>query len=173
MARRLFQVELPVHREWEAIEPLRQTVTGCLRLVFRDHALCDALAMVAGELLENAVKFGARRAPGAEGLTVSVIGADEEVTIEVTNPVEPDDTEISRLAAELDRIRRAPSPREAYLDAMRRVAVAGAGTGLGLSRIAYEGGCDLAAEVGPGWMLTVRATTRHLRPVAPTAAPPA
>jgi hypothetical protein len=91
----------------------------------------------------------------------------------VSNPVAPDDKEIARLAAELDRIRRAPSPQEAYLDAMRRVALTGGGSGLGLSRIAHEGGCDVTAEVGPGWVLTVRATTRRLRPVAPTAAPPA
>lgn len=92
MARRIFKFELPVERDWEAIEPLRQTVTACLRVVFRD-----------------------------------------------------------RLRA----------------SAARRTA------GLGLSRIAHEGGCDLTVGVGPGWVLTVRATTRRLGPAAPIAAPPA
>jgi hypothetical protein len=56
---------------------------------------------------------------------------------------------------------------------MRRVALARSRMGLGLSRIAHEGGCDLTVGVGPGWVLTVRATTRRLGPVAPIAAPPA
>jgi anti-sigma regulatory factor (Ser/Thr protein kinase) len=171
--RRRFQLELPVRREWEAIDPLRQTVTACLRVVFSDLALCDALAMVAGELLENAVKYGTI-GPGVErGIGISVVGDEDGVEVEVASPLPPGGRDLARLEAELERIARAPSPQEAYLDAMRRVALRGSGSGLGLARIAHEGGCDLHASLGDDGLLRVRATTRGLRPPRPTAAPPA
>ena len=170
--KRRFQIDLPVRPEWEEIESLRQAVIACLRTVFRDLPDCESLAMVAGELLENAIKFGARE-PGREpALALWVVGDDLGVGIEVTSQVLPADPGVVRLVRELERISHAPSPREAYLDALRRVALAGSGSGLGLSRIAYEGGCDLSAVEEEG-LLRVRANTRALRPPPPTPALPA
>jgi len=171
--RRLFHIELPVRQEWTAIEPLRQGVTACLRAVFRDLALCETLAMVAGELLENAVKFGDPKAPGAQGFGLSVVGDEGGVEVEVSNPADPASPSVEKLLTEISRIVHAPSTQEAYLDAMRRVAVRGGGSGLGLARIVHEGGCDLSARVGSDGVLRVRAVTRQLRPPAPTPAAPA
>ena len=44
--------------------------------------------------------------------------------------------------------------------------------GLGLARAAYEGGCDLSADV-EGDVVRVRAVTRRLAPTPPTPAAPA
>ncbi len=170
--RRCFQVELPVNPEWEAIEPLRKTIVACLRAVFGDLQVCESLAMVAGELLENAVKFGARTSGREPGLRLWVVGDELGVGIEVSNQVEPSDPKVARLREELERIGRAPSPREAYLDALRRVALGGNKAGLGLSRIAHEGGCDLSIVEEDG-LLLVRANTRSLQARPPTPAPPA
>lgn len=171
--RHLFQIELPLRPDWEAIAPLRQSVTACLRSVFRDHALCDSLAMVAGELLENAVRFGARQPGSARGFALSVVGGPGGVEVEVSNPVDRGDPGHERLMAEIARIARAPSPQEAYLEAMRRVAISGREGGLGLSRISHEGGCDVSASLGTDGLLRVRAITRRVAPIPPTAAPPA
>jgi hypothetical protein len=74
---------------------------------------------------------------------------------------------------ELERIRRAPSTQEAYLSAVRRVALARQGkTGLGLSRITHEGGCDVTAHLDEAGLLRVRAFTRSLEPPKPIPAPP-
>jgi hypothetical protein len=169
---RRFQIELPARPEWESIEPLRQSVVACLRAVFRDLPICESLAMVAGELLENAVKFGARATGREPALALWVVGDEFGVGIEVSSQTRPSDPGVARLVQELERIRRAPSPREAYLDALRRVALSGGEGGLGLARIAHEGGCDLSAVEEDG-LVRVRANTRLLRPLPPTPAPPA
>ena len=171
--RRLFHLELPLRQEWEAIEPLRNGVTACLRAVFRDLAVCEALAMVAGELLENAVKFGDRGPRADQGFGLSVRGDERGVEIEVSNPVDTSSKAVALLLAEISRIGHAVSAQEAYLDAMRRVALRGGGSGLGLARIAHEGGCDLSATVGTDRVLRVRAVTRSLKGPSPTPAPPA
>lgn len=171
--RRLFHLELPLRQDWEAIEPLRDGVTACLRAVFRDLSVSESLAMVAGELLENAVKFGDRAARAGQGFGLSVQGDERGVEIEVSSPAAPSSPEVERLLAEIARIGHAPSPREAYLDAMRRVALRGGGSGLGLARIAHEGGCDLSATVGTDGVLRVRAVTRSLKGPSPTPAAPA
>jgi anti-sigma regulatory factor (Ser/Thr protein kinase) len=171
--RHLFQIELPLRQDWEAIGPLRQSVTACLKAVFRDHALCESLAMVAGELLENAVKYGARQPGSDRGFALSVVGGPSGVELEVSNPIDQAEPGYERLLAEIARIARAPSPQEAYLEAMRRVAISGATGSLGLARIAHEGGCDVSASLGTDGLLRVRAITRRVTPIPPTAAPPA
>jgi hypothetical protein len=80
---------------------------------------------------------------------------------------------VEQLLAEISRIGHAPSSQEAYLDAMRRVALRGGGSGLGLARIVHEGGCDLSATVGTDGVLRVRAVTRSLQAPSPTPAAPA
>ncbi len=175
MARRVFHVELPIRQEWEAIEPLRASVLACLRTVFRDLATCEALAMVACELLENALKYGDwARAPAAP-FTLRVTGTDREVEVVVANPVDPASAGVRQLLAELRRIEAAPSARDAFTERLRAVATTtGAMGGLGLARIAYEAGCALSAELADG-VLRVRAITRPTSDAArasPPASPP-
>ncbi len=170
MQRRLFQIELPLHPGWSAIEPLRASVLACVSAVFPNPALAPSIGLVTAELLENAVKFG--RWGGGEGtFALRVDGHADRVEIEVASPVAPGDENVERLRAELDRIAAAPSPEQAYTKAVRTVAL-GKASSLGLARAAHEGGCDLSAEVD-GNVLRVRAVTRRLAPTPPTPAAPA
>lgn len=170
MQRRLFQIELPLHPGWEAIEPLRASVLACVKAVFPNPALAPSIALVTAELLENALKFGRwQQIPAAFALRVD--GHSDRVEIVVSSPVADTDENVERLRAELDRIAAAPSPEQAYTKAVRSLAL-GRDAGLGLARAAYEGGCDLSAEVARR-VLHVRAVTRRIAPAQPTpAAPP-
>lgn len=168
MEERLLQVRLPIRPGWDAIEPLRGSVLACVKAVFPDAALAARIALVAAELMENAVKYGAWSDAGDDRFSLLVTGTDGRVTIEVSNPIDPVGERLGQLRAELDRIAGAPSPEEAFLKGLRGVALRRR-EGLGLARIAYEGGCNLAAEV-VGRVLCVRAATRSLSSPAPTPA---
>lgn len=170
MARRLLDLEVPLSEDWEAVERLRASVLACLREAFRGLEV-EPLAMVAGELLENAVKFGRWEDPARRTLRLTVAGDEDRVELVVASPTALDDPSLRALVAELRRIELAPSPQEAYLDQVRRTALRGR-VGLGLSRVVHEGGCDVSAAVDGGGTLRVRAVTRRLRPPPPTPAAP-
>lgn len=171
MAHRLFHIELPLQPGWDAIEPLRAAALACVRSIFPQQGIASGIALVAAELLENAVKFG-RWETGRDGhFAVRIDGHDDRIEIVVSNPVDPSSDHVGRLAAELERIAGAPSPEEAYARALRAVAL-GKRSSLGLLRAAHEGGCDLSVEVA-GPMVHVRGVTRRLDPPAPIPAAPA
>ncbi len=171
MPRRLFQIELPLRPGWEAIEPFRAAVLACVKAVFPHPALAPSIGLVTAELLENAVKFGRWDEGGGGSFALRVDGHDDRVVIEVSSPIVEGDENIARLREELARITAAPSPEQAYTKAVRAVAL-GKPACLGLCRAAYEGGCDVCAEV-EGRLLRVRAVTRRLEPTPPTPAAPA
>jgi hypothetical protein len=169
--RRLFQYELSVPPHWDGADHLRASVLAGLRAAFPGRSGLEPLAMVAGELVENAVKFGKWDDAGRSVLGLTVGGEPGQVEIVVSSPTDLDDPNLRSLVAELARIAHAPSPQEAYLDQVRKVALSRKG-GLGLSRIAHEGGCDLTADVTPDRTLRVKAVTRRIGPRAATPAPP-
>jgi hypothetical protein len=171
MRRRLFQIELPLHPGWEAIEPLRASVLACVRAIFPGAAFAADVGVVTAELLENAIKYGRWHDGGETSFALRVDGHDDRVELEVSSPVVPGDANLERLTVELRRIAAAPSPEEAYLKAVRAVAL-GKERALGLARASHEGGCDLSAEV-VGRVVRVRAVTRRLAPPPPTPAAPA
>src|SRR6188472_1509324 len=53
-----FSIDLTVRNEWKNIDLLRTSVQNCFIAVFADLDGCHAIAMVTGELLENALKYG-------------------------------------------------------------------------------------------------------------------
>ena len=171
MQRRLFQIELPLQPGWEAIEPLRASVLACAKAVFPHPTLAPSIALVTAELLENAVKFGRWDEGGGGLFALRIDGHEDRVEISVSSPVADGDENVERLRGELARIAAAASPEQAYTKAVRSVAL-GKAAPLGLSRAAYEGGCDLSAQV-EGRVLHVRAVTRRLSPTPPTPASPA
>lgn len=171
MQHRLFQIELPLHPGWDAIAPLRGAVLACLEAVFPHPPVASSLALVAAELLENAVKFGSWDPGGIGAFELRVDGVDDGVVIEVANPIAPGDENVERLQEELERIAAAPSPEEAYLKAVRGVALGRPGA-LGLARAAHEGGCDLSAKL-EGNVVRVRAVTRRMGPPRATPVDPA
>src|SRR6266567_3232617 len=53
-----FFIELPLASEWSSVDLIRTSVQNCLTAIFRDLDGCHVVAMITGELLENAVKYG-------------------------------------------------------------------------------------------------------------------
>jgi hypothetical protein len=126
------------------------------------------MGLVAGELMENAVKYGSWRDGRHGPFSLELCDAEDRLAIQVSCPAGDDDPHLDRLREELERIAGAPSPEEAFLRGMRGVALH-RHRGLGLARIAHEGGCDLAVT-RVGKALVVRAVTRSLHDEGPTPA---
>jgi hypothetical protein len=146
-----FLIDVPVSTQWRNIELLRASVQSCLEAVFSDVEGSDAIAMVTGELLENAVKYG-HWTNGTGVFRLRVWGDEETGHIEVENPVGDDDEGPRRVDELLAWMDGFATPEEAYQARMLQVAVAPRGTasGLGLARVVYEGGCRLRAETSEG-----------------------
>ena len=53
-----FSIDLPVRSEWANVDMLRLSVQNCVTTMFSDIEGCRSLAMVTGELIENAIKYG-------------------------------------------------------------------------------------------------------------------
>jgi hypothetical protein len=162
------QLELWIPPDWKRIELVRKAVGFCVWAAFGRGDLRDSVAMVSAELLENAVKYSV---PNSE-VRIVISEEDGQVVVAVTNEVEEGSTKIDSLKKRLEWAHSFPSPAEAYMAALsevfdqNEVAPAGDG-GLGLVRIAYEGGCSIDCDSDTPGQVTVRA----LRAVAGDAAP--
>jgi hypothetical protein len=155
-------LELRVPPEWDAIkaawEPCRSLLT--------EGGLCEdeayQLAMVAQELLENAVKYGAFSS--GERIALGVRIASDDVTVEVRSRAGVDDAHLRRFDQTIQWIRGYQDPFEAYVERLKLVAsrpYAHGESGLGLARIAYEGRCALDFYVDEGNVLAVSAVYRR------------
>ena len=147
----LFYIDLPVRNEWRNIELLRTSVQNCYQAVFSDIDGCNALAMVTGELLENAMKYGAwSRNEDPISFRLRVQGDSEQTRVEVQNPIRDDDPQVNELKHTLAWIAGHESAEAAYRARLIEIANAPDDPGaskLGLVRVAYEGGCELRATV--------------------------
>jgi hypothetical protein len=120
------------------------------------------LSMVAQELLENAVKYGAFS--GAERIGLGVRMGSEDVTVEVKSRVGVDDANLRRFDQMIQWIRGYQDPFEAYVERLKQVSArpySHGESGLGLARIAYEGRCALDFYVDEGNVLAVSAVYRR------------
>lgn len=154
-------LELRIDPEWDAIkaawDPCRDVLA---RAGFDDDATYQ-LAMVAQELLENAVKYGAFGP--AERIALEIrVGADD-VTLEVRSRVGVDDAHLRRFDRMVQWIRGFQDPFEAYVERMKTVSAqpySNGESGLGLTRIAYEGRCVIDFYVDEESILAVSAVYR-------------
>jgi hypothetical protein len=159
-------LELRLPPLWEALS----TAWDPCRLALSAAGISDddvyALCMVTQELLENAVKYGSfTREDAAVGLSVRV--AADEVTIEVRNPVGVDAAGLRKFDQAVQWIRGFQDPSEAYISRMKAIAVHNYGegkSGLGLTRMAYEGRCMLDFYVDDSNTLAVYAVYERARP---------
>jgi len=160
-----FSIDLPIRSEWANVDLLRTSVQNCFTAVFSDIDGCQALAMVTGELLENAVKYGDWHGqPGGTfrlrvwGEGTRNVGGGRSAHVSVESPVAADDPNVAALLATLEWIATFPSTRDAYRAKLLQIAEAPGDlieSRLGLVRCAYEGNCVLRAEVVDG---TLRVT---------------
>lgn len=151
-----FTIDFPVLGEWENVDQVRLSLQSCIATLFQNVDLRHVLAMVAGELLENAVKY-AHRADDHTMFRLKIWGALGDVAfVQVSNPI--DDDGARTVLDAIGDIRSASSVADSYFQRMREIATRPSRLSrLGLLRIAYEGGCELSADVAAG-ILTVTAT---------------
>lgn len=111
-----------------------------------------AMEMVAAELLENAVKHGQ---PDPRGIELVVEG--EARFIEVVSSVRDED--LAALEERVKWLAAQGDPQQAWMRALSEVFDRGA-FGLGLARIASEGGCRISLRMLQPGRLAVRAYRR-------------
>jgi hypothetical protein len=151
-----FLIDIPVGNDWAKVDRLRDSVLTCVSSVFGDFEGCHTLAAVAGELLENALKYG-RWETARRPFRLRACGFERKVELTVEHPVDPDSPQVAELFSTLKWIRSFPSAEEAYRERLLQVAQrGGAESKVGLCRIAYESRCRLEAVMN-GDMLQVSA----------------
>jgi hypothetical protein len=153
-------LELTLPPDWEAVRAVWNACHGMLARSGLGEDEAYALSMVAQELLENAVKYGAA---GAEAIRLLVRVEDAGVTVEVRSRVDEDGRGLETFGGVVRRLRSASDPYQAYVERLQAAAVrgdAGGASELGLARIAYEGRCALDFRVDAG-ILAVSAVYRR------------
>lgn len=147
-------LEVELRPDWPNIDRTQEAV-GLLALsIYGNDDLRDAIAMVSAELLENALKY----ALPDTGVRLSIQEESSTIVVAVTNTVlEPD--RVRRLEERLAWLRTFDSAEAAYTAAIE-LALSKRDTsgGLGIVRIAYEGGCGIACDTSEPGMITVRAS---------------
>lgn len=151
-------LDLSIPADWTRIELVRKAVGFCVWAVFGRGDLRDSLSMVSAELLENAMKYST---PERE-VRLAIAQDDGKLVVSVTNEVEATSRHLASLKERLAWIRGYASAADAYMAALAEVfdnkegEPTGEG-GLGMVRIAYEGGCELSCDVSVPGKVTVRA----------------
>ena len=153
------RLDLRLKPDWDTV---KGAWTDCTRL-FDEHGLTQdvsyALSMTAQELLENAVKYG-RYSNDADAIELSVKVGTGDITIEVRNPVDVTAVNLKTFDATIQWIRGYQNPFEAYVERLKDVSAqpfAPGRSGLGLTRVAFEGQCILDFYVNESNILAVSA----------------
>lgn len=148
-----FSIDLTVRNEWRNVDLLRTSVQNCFIAVFADVDGCHAIAMVTGELLENALKYGDWASADRAMFRLRVHGREGNIEVSVQNPLKPSDPNAASLMASLEWLSSFPKPEQAYRARMLQIAQEDADAApskLGLVRIAFEGNCRITARVDNG-----------------------
>ena len=155
-----FSIDLTVRNEWRNVDLLRTSVQNCFTAVFADLDGCHAIAMVTGELLENALKYGDWQRGDRAMFRLRVNGGAGKIDVSVSNPLRANDVNASNLFKSIEWINSFAKPEQAYRARMLQIAQSDEDTSpsqLGLVRIAFEGNCRLKASLADG-QVTVVAT---------------
>lgn len=143
-----YTLDFPVLGEWENVDQIRLSMQTCLRGLVEDADRRDTLVMVAGELLENAVKYARRTLTTTTMFRFKVWGAlgASPTSVQVANVT--DSRGAQNVLDAVASIRGAGSAAEAYFQRMLAIADGPCSMSrLGLLRIAYESGAVLDASV--------------------------
>ena len=159
-----FSIDLTVKNEWRNIDLLRTSVQNCFIAVFSDLDGCHAIAMVTGELLENALKYGDWSSADRAMFRLRVEGKDPNIQVSVQNPLKKDDANAQNLMKQIEWLASFPTPEAAYRARMLQIAQdeteEASPSRLGLARIAFEGNCRISAKIENG---TVAVTALLIR----------
>jgi len=144
--------------DWDRIELVRRAVCDSADAVFADECFKDAIGMVASELLENAVKYGANDALVEISVIRSLDDGSDVVEVVVTNEVKAASPSVDALRARIAWLRSFEDPVEAYAAALLSAVEDGSEGGLGLVRVAHEGRATLECDVSQAGRVRVAAT---------------
>jgi hypothetical protein len=149
------RLELVLAHDWERIDQVREAVGRCALAVFADEDVKDALSMVAAELLENAMKYGSPQSDVR--LAMSEQGG--EISVVVRNAIDERSPHIRHLRERVEWLHGYSDPAVAYAEALSEIYSQGAlaDSGLGLVRIAYEGGCRIDCDLSQAGQVIVTA----------------
>src|SRR5689334_21190941 len=118
-----FTIDMTVRNEWRNVDLLRTSVQNCFTAVFADVDGCHAIAMVTGELLENALKYGDWMCGDRANFRLRVHGSQNNiVTVSVQNPLPDNDTHARALNDAIEWINSYPKPDAAYRARMMQIA---------------------------------------------------
>ncbi len=147
-------VRLAVPNGWQNSELIRISSGLLVQTAIGPGDHCDGVGMVSGELMENAHKYGQ---PSV--VTYAMALAPERLDIEVSQRPKEAATFL-RLRAGIDWIRSFADVQAAYLSRMQDYTgdQEPEASGLGLVRIAYEGGCTLDCDLDDQGRIHVRAS---------------
>jgi hypothetical protein len=143
-------LELTLPPDWDALREVWESCREMLAGSGLEEDEAYSLAMVAQELLENAVKYGA-----AEAIRLSLRVEEEGVTVVVRSRVGEDDANVRAFDGAMRRLRECPDPLAAYVERLQQAALRTGdmgGSELGLARIAYEGRCALDFSLDEGFL---------------------
>lgn len=163
--RELGSLEMRLPPQWEAVKSAWDPCRAALAKAGLSDDETYQLAMVAQELLENAVKYGAFT--NGERILLGVLAAEDDVVVEVKSRVGVDDAHLRRFDRTIQWIRGFQDPFEAYVERMKIVSAqpySHGESGLGLTRIAYEGRSIIDFYVDEHDVLAVSAVYRRDAP---------
>jgi hypothetical protein len=145
-----FQIDVPVRTEWQNVTLLVTSVQNCFHAMFADLEGSHMVAMVAGELLENAIKYGTWKQQGDRHLRLRVSGRKGKARVTVENPARPE--AVAEVARTLDWMKEHASADAAYRARLMAIAETADPdvSKLGLIRIAYEGRGHISCEYEDG-----------------------
>lgn len=147
-------LEVELQPEWRNITRASEAVALLALGTYGDDDLRDTLAMVSGELLENAIKYA-----DPHVLVKLTIHDDADmIIVAVTNAVVRSE-EVERLADRVAWLRSHADAAAAWTAALTQATKPrGDRGGLGILRIAYEGGSRIDYDASEPGVLTVRAS---------------
>ena len=155
------EIRLSLAPEWPKADAVAVLAKNATAAAYAHPELSEDVGVVAGELMENAVKYGDWS--GAASLTFSFVSDSDQLEIEVSCPCDTTSPHYGRLMAALRTIERA-NARDSFMERLAQIVRdRNERGGLGLLRLAHGANCRLSARLAENDRLHVRAQLPILR----------
>ena len=140
-----FSINVPVRNDWSNVSLLVTSVQNCFNAMFANVKESRTVAIVTGELLENAIKYGSWT-KSDQRLHLRVSGSHELTRITVDNPTTPES--FAELQKTLDWMAGFPDAEAAFRARLLAIATTNDPnvSKLGVVRICYQGRCSIVAK---------------------------
>jgi hypothetical protein len=154
-------LELNVRPVWDELDRVRLECRNFLEERNSSEETKDSLCMIASEILENAIKYG-HYTNEFQSIAFKLEDGKEGMSVQSCSPVPSVGMaeNLRKLDTIIQWIRSFQSPFQAYLERLKLIAsqpMKDNGSGLGLTRIAYEGEAILDFYVNENHLLFVSA----------------